>query len=88
MAGVLSVNDVRRDGEHRLRVNGVAIGRMLAELAHEHRNDRRSELIHAIIVITEHRELAFGFIIDNESGFVADHFHARITDSRQAVRND
>ena len=35
IAGRLAVDDIGRDRQHALRVNGVAIGRMLAELVHE-----------------------------------------------------
>ena len=35
VAGRLAVDDVGGDGQHGLRVRGVAIGRVLADLRHE-----------------------------------------------------
>src|SRR4051794_7286340 len=39
--GVLSVDNVRSDGQHALRMRRVAIGRMLANLVHESGDDIR-----------------------------------------------
>jgi hypothetical protein len=60
---------------------------MLSKLVHEHRHYGRRELIHAIVIVAELREIALGLVIDYNAGFVADHFHARIANGRQAVRN-
>ena len=52
---------------------------MLTDLVHEPRNKIRSDYVDAIVVVAEHRELTLGFVIDDQSCFVANDFHARVT---------
>src|SRR2546423_13610182 len=85
MTGALSINNVRGNSQHRLRVNRIAISRMLPQFAHEHRNYSSRELIDTVVVIAEHRELAFGLIIDHQSGVIANDFYLRAANRRQAI---
>src|SRR5581483_3070518 len=75
-----AVNNVRRNGQNGLRMDRVSIRRMLPQLAHEHGHDRGCYLVHAIIVVPEHWELALGLVINDQSTLVTHHFDARITD--------
>src|ERR1700748_3405085 len=63
VAGVLSIHHVGSDGQNRLRVESVAIGRIFPELAHECAYDPGGTLIDPVIVIPELREVSFGLEI-------------------------
>ena len=52
------------------------------------RHDGGRDLVHAVVVVAELREIAFGLVIHDQSGFVANHLHPRVADRRQAVRDD
>ena len=66
----------------------VAIGRILSQLAHERADDPDRELIHAVVVVAELREIALGLVVDHQPGLVADHADLGVLDRREAVRHD
>ena len=88
VAGGLAVDDVRRDGEDRLGVHRVAVGRVLAELAHEGADDPGREVVDPVVVVAEHRELALGHVVRDEPRRVADDLDLGVLDRRQAVGDD
>ena len=88
VAGVLAVHDVRSDGEDRLRVDGAAIGRVFPQLVHERADQPRRELVHAIVVVAELRKLAFGLIVGDQAGCIADDADLGVPDRREAVGDD
>ena len=88
VAGRLAVHDVRGDRQDRLRVDGVAIRRVLSQLAHERAHQPDGELIHRLSLLPKQRELALGLIVGHEPCFVADDAYLRVPDRRQAVGDD
>ena len=74
VAGVLAVDDVARDGQDRLRVNRVAVGRVLAELLHEDRDEVHRDAVDAIVVVAILWEIAGDFVIDDQSVIAPDRF--------------
>ena len=82
ITGAFAVNDVRRNGQNRLRVDRVAIRGMLSQFAHEHRDNGRCELVYAIVIVAEFWEIAFGLVINDQSRLVSDHFYARVANRR------
>src|SRR5580692_517785 len=71
IAGTLPVHHVRGDCQNRLRVNRVAISRILSQLTHECADDPGCEVVNPIIVVAKPREVAFGPIIDHKPGVIA-----------------
>ena len=53
VAGALAVNNVRGDGQNRLSVQGISIGRVLSELVHERADQPRSQLVNSIVVVAK-----------------------------------
>src|SRR3982751_812327 len=87
VTGALPVNHIRSDGKDRLGVHGIAIRRILPQLAHERAHDPGSDLIDTIVVIAEYRKIAFNLIVDDEPGFVLNRLNLRIADCGEAVSN-
>ena len=52
-------------------MDGVAVGGILPQLAHERTHHPGGELIHLVVVVAEKREAAFGLIIRHQSRGVA-----------------
>src|SRR6185503_8599352 len=88
VAGVLAVNDIRRDCQNRLSMKSMPVGGILSQLRHERRHKPRSELIDAIVVVTKLRKLSFGFIIGDQAGLIANDFDLRVTNCRKTVSHD
>ena len=88
VAGRLAVDDVGGDGQHRLRVHRVAIGRVLADLGHEARDQVGGDVVHPAIGIAEFREVALDPVVDRQARVVADHVHLGVLDRREAVGHD
>ena len=61
---------------------------MLPQLAHEGAHDVAGDLVHAVVVVAEHRELTFGLVVGDEARLVPDHLHLGVLDRRQAVGHD
>ena len=55
VAGMLAVDHVRRDRQHALGMRRIAIGRMLADLLHEARDEVGRDAVHPIVVVAELR---------------------------------
>src|SRR5262245_25564419 len=87
IAGALAVNHVGSDRQYRLRMNRIAISRVLPQLAHELRYDPRCQLIDAIIVVAEVRKLAFGDVIGYQTRGVAHDLYLRVLNGRKTVGN-
>ncbi len=81
----LPVHHVRRDGQDRLGVHGIPVGRILPELGHEGADHPGRDLVHPIVVVAEQRELALGLVVRDEPGLVANHLHLRVLDGGKAV---
>src|SRR5262249_46336217 len=92
IAGVLAVDHVRRDGQYTLRVSGIAIGRVLADLAHESGDKVRGDAVHAVVVVAELGNrigaVEFGPIVDGQSGVVADDVDLGVFDGSRGVGDD
>ena len=85
VSGRLAVHHVRRDGQHALGVDRVAIGRMLADLLHEARDEVGGDRVDPVVVVAELRAgLSFTLdaIVDGEPGLVADHPDLAVLDGR------
>ena len=75
VAGVLAVDHVRGDGQHRLGVGGAAIGRVLADLGHEARDQVDGDVVDPRIGIAVLGEVALDLVVDRQALVVADHAH-------------
>ena len=88
IAGVLAINDIRCDGQNRLGVDRIPVGRVFPQLAHKHRDNRGSEMIDAIVVVAELREVSLRDVIDNQALIVTNDLDARMTNGRQTICHD
>src|SRR6516225_3083747 len=75
VAGRLAVHDVGRDRQHALGMGRATIGRMLADLAHEARDDLGGYGVDPIVVVAElrYRPVALHAVVDGEAALVPDH---------------
>ena len=87
-AGLLAVDQVGRDREDRLRVHGVAIGRVLPDLGHEGLDQPDRQLVHPIVVVAEGRKLALDAIVHRQPVVVTHDLDPGVLDGGQAVRHD
>src|SRR5580765_5286858 len=81
--GVLAIYDVRCDGQHRLRMHRLAIRRVFAKLRHERTYDPRCQVVDAIVIVAELRELSFDFVVRDQASLVADSPHTCVADCRE-----
>ena len=65
VAGRFAVDDVRGDRQHALGVRRIPVGRMLADLLHEARDEVGGYLIHAVVVVAELRNVGIAFVLDS-----------------------
>ena len=84
---LLAIDHVRRDRQHALGMRRAAVGRVLADLLHELRDDVRRDAVDAVVVVAELRDgrAAFDPIVDREAGLVSDHANLAVFDRGQAV---
>ena len=87
IAGMLAVDDIRRDGENGLGMYRIAIGRVLADLGHEARHQIRGDVVHQCIGIAECWELAFDTIIHREAVRVAYDMHLGMAYRGKTIRH-
>src|SRR5258708_39566114 len=87
VAGRLAIHDVRRDGEHALRMGRATVGRMLAQLLHEAGDELGGNGIDPVIIVAELRKrvIAVGLVVDHEASFIADDTNLAELDRRKAV---
>src|SRR4029077_15113015 len=73
--GRFAVNDIRGDRQNALRVHRISVGRVLADLSHETRDDVGVYLVNAVVIIAELRNsgITFILIVDGKTGLIAGH---------------
>ncbi len=84
-AGVLAVDHVRGDRQHRLRVHRAAIGRIHADLVHHRRDELLGDVVGAIVVVAEAGKLPVDLEVDDQALGVAHRLDLCVLDRRQAV---
>ena len=84
-AGLLAVDDVGGDREHRLRVHRVAVGRVLADLAHHLRDQQLGDVVGLVFVVAVAGVFALDLEVDDQPALVAHRPDLRVLDRRQAV---
>src|SRR5215211_7425380 len=88
ISGCLAVDDVGGDGQYRLSVHGIAIGRMLSELCHKPFDKVDGDGIDTIVVIAVGRKLSLGLVVHYEPRLVTNSPHLGILDRGKAVGCD
>src|SRR5215471_12341207 len=88
VAGILAIHHVGGDGEHRLGVHRLPIGRILPQLRHKRADHPGSQLIDSIVVVSKLWEIPGYLKVSDQTSFVTNRAHARVTNCRKAVRND
>ena len=78
--GVLPVNNVRGDGEDRLRVRRIPVGRELPDLLHEGFHQVHCDVVHPVIVIAELGEVALDQVVNDDPVVVPDRGDLRVLD--------
>ena len=87
-AGGLAVDDVRGNRQDRLGRDGITVHGDLTNLVHDGVDHGRGDVVGTIIVIAVGREVAFGAVVDDKAGFVADRVDLRVLDRGQRVSDD
>ena len=57
----------------------------LTDLLHEATNERNSDLVDTVVIVTERRKVALGLVVDNEAVFITDRLDLGVFDGGQRV---